>query len=220
MLLADICGFGSLFTEISKELCELMKQNVNTIKQTRAVRAMSCRLQDAAQRGGFASTLVSTYFAPTRSFTLCNAGHPPPLLYRAADDQWTILKAKSESSSAGESSLGVVDANEYQEFDTKLEMGDMVLSYSNALTECRGSEGGTIGVSGMLKRVQQLSLGDPAGIGSGLIDRIRDENAENLHDGDATLLLCQSTQTPVAWQDSLLAPFRLLKAASDRTRIG
>ncbi len=80
MLLADVCGFGSLFADISSELRDLLKRNVNTIKQSRAVREMSCRLDDASHRGGFASTLISTYFAPTRSFSLCNAGHPPPFL--------------------------------------------------------------------------------------------------------------------------------------------
>ena len=220
MLLADICGFGSLFTEFSKELRDLMKRNVNTIQQTRAVQDMSCRLDDVAQRGGFASTLISTYFAPTRSFTLCNAGHPPPFLYRAADEQWTILKVTSASGATRDSSLGVVDPDEYQQFNTKLEIGDMVLSYGNALTECRGSDGGTIGLNGLHERVQQLKPANLAGIGSALLERMRGENAENLNDGDVTVLLCRATKTPVAWQDNVLAPFRLLRAASDSTRIG
>ena len=219
MLLADVCGFGSLFADISSELRGLLKRNVNRIKQSRAVREMSCRLDEASHRGGFASTLISTYFAPTRSFSLCNAGHPPPFFYRAADAKWSVFKEAPLADSRGRAALGVVDPSEYQQFRTQLEIGDMVLSYSNALTECRGSDGGTIGLNGLLERVQELDPTSPAEIGSALAERMRDEFSENLANEDATVLLCQATNTPVAWQDNLLAPFRLLRAATDRTSI-
>ncbi len=84
MLLAEICGQGALSVEIAEALRELMKRNLNTIQQARFVNDMNQHLTEASERGGFASTLISTYFASTRSFTLCNAGHPPPFLYRAA----------------------------------------------------------------------------------------------------------------------------------------
>ena len=92
MLLADICGFGHLFDEISGELRDLMRRNVNSVQHARLVRQLSCRLDGASRRGGFASTMVSTYFVSTRSFTLCNTGHPPPLLFRAKTGDWSIPK--------------------------------------------------------------------------------------------------------------------------------
>lgn len=220
MLLADVCGFGALFSEIASELRELMKRNVNTIQQTRAVRDMSCRLEDAAQRGGFASTLMSTYFAPTRSFTLCNAGHPPPLVYRAADANWSILQGTPSSDSVDDTSLGVLRRDEYQDFKTKLEIGDLVLSYSNSLTECRRSDGGTMGLDGLLARVKDFDPALPADLGPLLANRIRDEHSENLSKEDATILVCRATETPVAWRDNMLAPFRLLRSATDKTTIG
>lgn len=220
MLLADVCGFGSLFSKIASELRDLMKRNVNTIQQTRAVRDMSCRLEDASQKGGFASTLMTTYFAPTHSLTLCNAGHPPPLLYRAAEADWSILKGTSSSASVDDRALGVLRCDEYQEFKTKLEIGDLVVSYSNSLTECRGSDGATIGVDGLLSRVRDLDPAQPANMGSSIANRIRDEHSENLSKDDATILVCQATETPVDWRNNMLAPFRLLRSASDRTTIG
>jgi serine phosphatase RsbU (regulator of sigma subunit) len=220
MLLADVCGFGSLFSEIASELRDLMKRHVNTIQQTRAIRDMSCRLEDASQKGGFASTLMTTYFAPTHSFTLCNAGHPPPLVYRAADATWSLLRGNLLSVNVDHTSLGVLTRDEYQRFTMKLGIGDLVVSYSNSLTECRGSDGATIGVDGLLARVRDLDPARPAEMGSSLANRIRDEHSENLSKEDATILVCQATETPVAWRDNMLAPLRLLRSASDRTTIG
>jgi len=220
ILLADICGYGPLFASISSELRELLKRNVNTIKQARAVREMSCRLNEAAHRGGFASTLMSTYFAPTRSFALCNAGHPPPLLYRAADGNWSMLRNTPSPASVADTSASVLCPDEYQQFKTNLATGDMVLSYSNSLTECRRADGVTIGINGVLERLRALDPTRPTDIGPSLAAQVRDEHPENLSKEDATILLCKATETPVTWRDNLLAPFRMLRSVADRTTIG
>lgn len=98
LLLADICGIGPLFSEIAGELRELMKRNVNAIQQKRLVRDIGTRLEDAAHKGGYASMLISTFFAPTRFFSLCNTGHPPPLVYRKQDSTWSVLKTQPTAS--------------------------------------------------------------------------------------------------------------------------
>ena len=219
ILLADVCGFGPLFAEFAGELREMMKRNVNTIQQARCVREMSDRLEDASQRGGFASTLISTYFAPTRSFALCNAGHPPPLLFRAQAQAWSVLKQSPAEMSSADGHLGVVSRGEYQQFKVKLEVGDMVLGHSDSLTESRSASGGRIGLEGLLSRVRHLDSQKPSALATTLVTQIRNEHADNLATQDATLLLCRATNTRVAWQDNLLAPFRLLRAVADETRM-
>jgi sigma-B regulation protein RsbU (phosphoserine phosphatase) len=219
ILLADVCGFGPLFAEFAFELREMMKRNVNSIQQARCVREMSDRLEDASQRGGFASTLISTFFAPNRSLALCNAGHPPPLLFRAQARTWSVLRQAPVNMSSADAHLGVVSRGEYQQFKVKLEVGDMVLSQSNPLTECRSANGGIIGLEGLLSRVRQLDPQKPSNLATKLVTQIRNEHADNLATEDATVLLCRATVTRVAWQDNLLAPFRLLRAVADETRI-
>ena len=39
----------------------------------------------------FATAVVTTFFAPSRRLLVCNAGHPRPFLYRAAEMQWNFL---------------------------------------------------------------------------------------------------------------------------------
>lgn len=220
MLLADVCGCGAMFGEIAADLRELMKRNVNSLRQARLVREMSRRLEGASRRGGFASTLISTYFAPTRSFSLCNAGHPPPLLFRSQPQEWSVLKQTSADLSPTEAPLGVVDRSEYQQLKTKLEVGDMVLLYSNVLTECRGASGRILGLDGLLNRVRQLDSRQPLDLVTRLVTQIQGVNVDNLSADDATVILCRATPTGVSWRDNVLAPFRLMRAVSDKTRFG
>jgi hypothetical protein len=218
LLIADVCGCGPLFDDVAGRLREIMRVNINTVRQSRSVRQMSEQLATAAQQGGFASTLLSTYFAPTRSYSLCNAGHPPPLLYRRETDQWSLLKQKPKPNLvlSGDSNLGVVDPAEYQQLETTLAVGDMVLSFSNSLSEGHRRDGRTWGIDGLLDVVRQFDAAEPAAIPQALVDYLTDDN-RTLAEEDLTLILCQATESRVTWKDNLLAPLRLLRGVSDRT---
>ena len=50
-----------------------------------------------SKSGCFATALVTTFFSPTNELSLCNAGHPPPLLYRAGTKQWSYLVQRTPS---------------------------------------------------------------------------------------------------------------------------
>jgi sigma-B regulation protein RsbU (phosphoserine phosphatase) len=223
MLIADVCGFGPLFQDVASRLSEIMRRNVNVITQARPVRQMSQLLSAASERGGFASTLMSTYFAPTRSLTLCNAGHPPPMVYRQETGEWSLMKQPFGVMATDSGETGVVDPGEYQQFTTRLALGDMVLAFSNSLTECRRGDGRTLGLDGLLDYVRQFDPAMPAAIPAALLHQRKNENPENVGrddaTDDATVLLCQATDTPVSWKDNLLAPFRLFRGASDRTSL-
>ena len=220
MVLADICGQSTVFSDLSAALRDLMMRNVNAIKQARFEREMHTRLRDFSDRGGFATALISTFFAPTRSFALCNAGHPCPLIYRAAHGSWERLKSPpAEASHDDVVPPGVLEPGEYQQISTQLEDGDMVLGYSSVLAECRDPAGQVMGTEGLLRMVEQLNPQQPGDVLARLIDRVSEENAERLGEHDATLLLCRATTRGVGWRNNLLAPWRLLGRVSDNTRL-
>ena len=221
MLIGDICGIGPLYAEISAELRDLMKKNVNAIQQQRIVRDISKRLEKAARRGAYASLLISTYFAPNRSFRLCNTGHPPPFVYRRRTQEWSLLKPTDPPPllPIDEALDDVVSLDEYQQLETRLEVGDMVLSMSNLLTECRNADGNILGLSGVLQEVAELDAEQPEELLPSLLDKLSTMNDENDRASEATLLLCRATGTRVGLKDNVLAPFRLLGKVSDNTKL-
>jgi sigma-B regulation protein RsbU (phosphoserine phosphatase) len=196
-------------------------RNVNAIKQSRVIQEMSTRLRDFSDKGGFASVLVSTYFAPTRSLAICNAGHPPPLMFRAQENTWSVLKRVQNTDSANDNaSPGVLSEDEFQEFSTHLSDGDMVLCYSNSLTECRDANGRTMGVVGLLERVRKVAVEHPSDIVGELTRTIQDEHLDNFCEQDATIILSRASTIRVGLKNNLLAPFRLLCRVSDNTHLG
>lgn len=220
MLMADICGRGPVFVELAAELRQLMLRNANSIRQSRFVRTMHQRLRSFSDRGGFATAVIGTYYAPTKSLHLCNAGHPLPLIYRAASGTWSVVKSPPTSvRTDDEVPLGVLDQREYQQCATRLETGDMVLGYSNVWTECRGRDGNVMGVDGMLRLMEQVTATRPADILATLAEFVDGEKIAEQGENDATMILCQATDRAVGWRNNLLAPFRLFGAVRDNTRL-
>lgn len=221
MLLADVSGHGELAAQMAKALRDLMRRNVNFVKQTRFVRAMNQQFADFGQQGVFATALVSTFFSPTRSFTLSNAGHPPPLVFRRSTSEWTELTlADNHERSPTDIPLGISKDTAYCQLHLRLDAGDMVLAFSDAVIESQDSRGQPLGRQGILQLARELKDAQPADFIPAIVERISGLRDGNLQQDDTTILLCQATGGGASLRNSLLAPFRLFRPVTDRTNLG
>lgn len=221
ILLADVSGHGEAVSEIAIGLRDLMRRNVNYISQSRFVAGMNEQFAEVEKSGEFATAIVSTFFEPTSTYSFCNAGHPPPLLYRKTSDSWSQLSEKAEQTDAiADVPWGVCEEADYSQQDIQLNLGDMVLIFSDSVTESENTEGQQIGSEGVLRMVSDLQFSDPSEVIPSLIDRIGAFAPDSLERDDTTLLLCQATGTGTPLKNSLLAPFRFFGQVSDRTELG
>ena len=93
LLLADVAGHGTSVASTAANLRTLMRRFVNRLDQTEFVRLLNQQFTTLSESGTFATAVVSTFFAPTQRLIICNAGHPRPLLYQTAKQEWTLLGA-------------------------------------------------------------------------------------------------------------------------------
>ncbi len=221
ILLADVSGHGEAVSKIAVSLRDLMRRNINYISQSRFVAGMNEQFADVNKNGEFATALVSTFFAPTRTYSLCNAGHPPPLLYRKASGVWSEISEGDERAGVvADIPWGVCDRATYFQQDIQLRPGDMVLSYSDAVSESEDADGQQLGCEGVLRLVADLDASNPAELIPGLIQRLGELDAQNLENDDTTILLCEATGSKTPLKNSLLAPFRILGRVSVQTDLG
>jgi sigma-B regulation protein RsbU (phosphoserine phosphatase) len=111
----------------------------------------------------FITLFVGIYDPRSRHLTCVNAGHNPPLL-RSANGQVQHL-------SVGGLLLGVREETEYQQEAVLLHPGDLVVMYTDGVTEARDALGDQFGVerlAGMLPLFARLSLDEA-------LDRLEDE---------------------------------------------
>ncbi|MBK8269548.1 MAG: serine/threonine-protein phosphatase [Planctomycetes bacterium] len=203
LLLADVSGHGDTVSAAAVNLRNLMRKFINFIDQTRFVRNMNEQFGMLAGGGQFATAIVTTYFASTNELAICNAGHPPPFVYRTSNKTWSVLEPgnKTEtrkSKNVGEpvvasgisnTPLGIIDLARYDQFATRMAVGDMILCYTDCLIECRDAGGGLLGVEGLYKIVQSIDASEPAQLVTALLAALRALNPSNLLEDDITALL-------------------------------
>lgn len=199
-VLADVAGHGSDAASFAAGLRRLMRKHINTPDQSRLARSLNDDLFAGADaRARFATALLATYFAPTDHLILCNAGHPRPALRRAGAGAWSILTHDDYSPDViargdgpANLPLGVIEPTEYHQFALPLEPGDLVLMYTDAVTESRDASGHMLGEAGLLDILRSLDADRPETLLDAIESRL-DDRSPGPPDDDRTILLLAHT---------------------------
>jgi len=210
LLVADVSGHGESVRGVAVQLRDLMRRFVNHIDQARFVTRMNKHFVECSAAGCFATALVTTFFAPTRSLSVCNAGHPPPLLYRASTRAWSLLEAD-----AGNIPLGILEFDNCDQFAADLEVGDLVLVYTDSLIEAMPAGGEILGTGGLLQIVRETAdPSHPETLIANLLAAIDARTDGGLRADDVTALLLRPNGTGerVSWGDFFAAPLRILRS--------
>ena len=206
LLLADVAGHGSSVASTAADLRTLMRRFVNRLDQSEFVRLLNQQFTELSKDGNFATAVVVTFFEPSGRMTVCNAGHPRPLLYRAAQRRWDFLGADSSGSASptpasppaparrGPSNLplGLLELSEYDHFDIELQPGDCVVGYTDALMESSDASGEMLGEDGVLRILRLLGDPEPPDLTGRLLTEIADRYPRNLTDDDVTVLVLRA----------------------------
>src|SRR5579862_7273592 len=191
LLLADVSGHGKSVASTAADLRLLMRRFVNRLDQKEFVRILNEQFTTLSQQGTFATAVVTTFFAPSRRLSLCNAGHPRPLLYRAADKRWTLLGHDEHPEKKGLSNipLGMFQVADYEQFDVELDPGDCVISYTDALMESCDADGEMLGEKGVLRIANLLGDVPAEKLIPAMLREIGERYPDNLAADDVTLLV-------------------------------
>jgi len=105
--------------------------------------------------------------------------------------------------------------SEYDQFDVELEVGDYVLSYTDALIESQDADGEMLGEAGLLRVVRLLGEVDAPELIRMLLREIRDRYRENLSNDDVAVMVLRATSRAPQYSfgEKLRALLRLSGAA-------
>ena len=179
------------------DLRTLMRRFVNRLDQAEFVRLLNQQFIALSQSATFATAVVTTFFAPTRRLTVCNAGHPRPFIYRAAKRQWDFLgherRIGTKKSKPQNIPLGLLALAEYEQVDVELDPGDCLLKYTDALIESSDADGEMLGEDGLLRIMRLIGDVQPEKVIETVLNEIEDRYPENLAKDDVTLMLVRAS---------------------------
>src|SRR5271165_845445 len=194
LLLADVSGHGQAVAATAADLRTLMRRFVNRLDQKEVVRLLNEQFTALSRHGSFATAVVTTFFAPTRRLSLCNAGHPRPLLFRTLDGRWSLLSRHQDHEKTGLSNipLGMFQIADYEQLDVELDPGDCLISYTDALIESCDADGEMLGEEGLLRIVNLLGDVPAEKLIPSLLREISERFPENLAADDVTLMVVRA----------------------------
>jgi hypothetical protein len=220
VLVADVAGHGAKVSETAQRLRRLMRRHVNDHDQVRLMRSLNREFASVSVAGRFATAVAFTYDATTSKLIVSNAGHPPPLWYRVGRGTWDFLQ-RDATQGAGECvpldvPFGIDDSVEYGRFEVTLQLGDVVVAYTDSLPEARLDERRMLGNDGLLRlasdlppdcKPQRLVLELLAGVTRG---------AGGVLEDDVTVLAFSANghRRRIPLHDKLLAPLRYLRGVA------
>ena len=210
LALADVRGHGSLVAEIAGRLRGLMQRHIDHIDQDRLVRSVNQEFVSVGDVSTFATGIIATYFIPTGTLTVTNAGHPPPLRYDLQTGDWRTVETPPVEDSPSNIPLGILDTAGFSQSRLPLHTGDLVLLFTDALYEAEDGDGDMLGSDGLRRILDEIGPIEPEQLVPELIDRVRTLSPGNLSEDDVSVMLLRPHGEPVPLKDTLLAPARYL----------
>lgn len=149
LAVGDVSGKGvaaaMLMSNLQASLHALAGQSLDLREMVRQLNRQIC---DNSTPEMFITFFTGILDSPRRKLTFVNAGHDEPILLRA--------DGEVESLTTGGIILGVIPETEYETGEVTLAPGDLLVCYSDGLTEAMDEEGEEFGRERLLESIRQL----------------------------------------------------------------
>ena len=180
VVLADVSGHGQSVAAVAQQLLRLVRQHMNRLEQPALLSELSTslRAEKAIDSATYATALVIGFDSTSGDLVFTNAGHPPPLWYRAAERRWELLQVPHTLTPKGPVGLpiGLGLGDSYEDIIVRFGADDLLICYTDGLSDATNDRGVDLGVDGLLALACGLSVESPMAAGAmllGLVDAFR-----------------------------------------------
>jgi sigma-B regulation protein RsbU (phosphoserine phosphatase) len=187
IMIADVSGKGipaALFMALSRILVRV-NATWNGSRPAPAIRDANTIISHDSKSGMFVTLFYGFLDSASRTLTYVNAGHNPPILYRALDGTLTELAATGIA-------MGVLDDADYSQDSIPLAPGDILILYTDGITEAENAKQEMFD----LKRLEQVILASrdlPAKeMTAAILSSVRDFSGGHPQSDDITLMVIRS----------------------------
>ncbi|HEX8746080.1 MAG TPA: SpoIIE family protein phosphatase [Pyrinomonadaceae bacterium] len=201
-VVADVEGKGmpaALFASTVQATLRSHARRSEAMRPSRLIASVNEHFRTSADATSYSTLFYAEVDEDARSLTYVNAGHNPPLLLRrrcaqSAAIAQSVAPARTEEVAvkrleAGGTVIGFFEDCVYEEATIGLEPGDLLVAYTDGLTEAFNEEGAEFG-EGRLREllVNNSHLSAPA-LGERILEGVRDWCASAPQHDDLTFVI-------------------------------
>jgi serine phosphatase RsbU (regulator of sigma subunit) len=180
--IADVSGKGIPAALIMAGFrMSLLAEIRNEFTMRAVMRKVNSLLHESTERDKFVTLFYGVLDWKNRSLSFSNAGHNPPLLLRADGRVQYLLE--------GGVALGVLPDARYEERPVALHPGDVLLLYTDGVSEAESPTGGQFGTERLERCLKRLAEGTAHEILKGVVDEVTAYAGEHGVSDDLTLVV-------------------------------
>lgn len=186
-LLADVSGKGLAASLLSSSLQGALQTQLRAgVDPVTALAAVNTYLCERSEVGRFATVFLFTLDRLGRG-GFVNAGHPPGYLYRAAT-------RSIESLATGHLILGAFETATHESRPMRLEPGDVLVAYTDGLTEASTAGGDLFGEERLCALIQRHGAAGVSALEGAILDALDEFTAGAEQADDITWVLVQRSR--------------------------
>jgi serine phosphatase RsbU (regulator of sigma subunit) len=191
VVLADVSGHGEAVSVAAGRLRDALRRHVERWDQSTLIRQLNEIFLKGAERAQFATAFVASFYSNSGELLFTNAGHVPPLWYRAAAREWSfLLDSTPFRKEIVNLPLGLIGGTSYTQTAIQLEPGDLLLLYTDGVSEAYDETGAQLGLERLLSIARNLPTDSALAAGKGLLAAVaRFRGAAPVADDETVLTL-------------------------------
>lgn len=193
--LADVTGHGESASSVGGRLRRVLQQYSDAWDQSALMRELNEAFQQDAKGVQYATAVVLGFYFGTGELLFTNAGHLPLLWYHAESGVWDWLEERTPYAKAmADLPLGLISGTAYAQTAVELGRGDLLLLYTDGITESCNESGEQLGLAGLLALVSELPVDSPGGavvFGHALVARLKRFRGSGPQLDDETIVVLQ-----------------------------
>lgn len=183
MVIADVSGHSIGAALMTAEARSVLRAEVHSFTGTGAILASLNEIlyEDLDRAGLFITLFYVKYASLTRTLTYSNAGHVPPLLFRGTESTCSELDAEGLI-------LGIRREVVFEEKQLQLQAGDLLLLYTDGITEARNGDGELFGLGRLCDILYALHGESPQTITDAVLREVAAFTGTSVMEDDVTMI--------------------------------
>ena len=194
VVIADVAGHGEKVSAAAVRLRNALRQHIDLWDQSVLIRDLNDSFFRDERHVKFATAFLGSFSSASGDLLFTNAGHLPPLWYRASTKAWSYLQDfMPEAKEVSDLPLGLIPGTEYHQAEVRLASGDLLILYTDGINEAENEAGVQLGLECLLSMVRSLQVNSAAAAGEALIAAVTQfrENAPAKDDATVVALQCE-----------------------------
>ena len=168
--IADVAGHGEGISGAAEMLRNALQEYADDWDQSDLIRRLNTTLLGSWTGSTFATAFLMSHYAESGELLFTNAGHLPPLWYHAGLRDWTFLQDTTPySKEIADLPLGVIPGTVYTQTAVQFDPDDLLLLYTDGVTESRDDRGEQFGLAGLLEMARRLPTDSASAAGEAFL---------------------------------------------------